>query len=204
MEKTSFIDPNNYFVESKKAIQIVLENEQTLSKQMGIEEKHQLVSSYLKTASNPDEYDALEKLEKELKRKIQFRQFNEPAVPNEYREKVSRNVAIEQSEVNQKLAELVGQLNHHYKHLEKEVLPLIKNIETLERLSLMPVKIDVLLNGEIGENTVFKIEYLLKQLNYSRFGDIANSTLDNLRKAIDGMQKLESTTTITESNRGEK
>lgn len=187
--KTKEIDPNEYFAESKKAIQIVLEKEKLIHKQMKAHEKLALVRKYKNNTGDPGAYDALEKLERELDRKVRFDLLNEPAIPEEHREKVLRNVAVEQLEYAETLNGLKDQLRFHYKYLEDEVLPLLENIAKLERLNYIPNQVDVLLKNEIGEDTIFKVENLIRP--FESGSKLGKHTINSVKQAILNMQKLE-------------
>lgn len=188
---TKSIDENKYFAESKKAIQIAVENERLLGKKMPTVDKLQLARDYKKNTKEPNEYKELEKLEKELEMKIRFNQLNEPAVPEEQQEKIRKNVDIEEQELNKVLNELKAQLRLHYKYVEDEIIPLIVNIEKLEQLSAVPSQIKLLLKAVIGENTAFKVEGLMRGQNYSSNATVARNLIHSLEKSINRMQALE-------------
>ncbi|MFD2118161.1 hypothetical protein ACFSTH_11695 [Paenibacillus yanchengensis] len=191
MEKVELIDVGKYFAESKKVIQIAIEREKLLGKKMPITDKLRLIRDYKKKTNSPDEYEALETLEKELDKKLRFNQLNEPAVPDEYKEKVKRNAVVELQEVNKLLNEFKAQLRFHYKYIENEVVPLIANIEKLERLKAIPVQIEAIIDEEIGENAVFKIENTIRELSHSKNMRISKSINSYLSKAIKSMQEIE-------------
>lgn len=190
MEKPEMIDETQYFTESKKAIQIVLENERLLGKKLKTHDLLQLVKDHKKVTDSVEEFDKLEKLERHLERKIRFNQLNEPAVPEEHQEKIKRNATVEQQEVDKMLDQYRTHLGTHLKYLEDEVIPVLTSIEKLEKLSTIPVLIDKLLTGEIGENTVFKMEYLLRLQNHSQAADRTKNCIRHLKKAAEVMREI--------------
>lgn len=191
MEKMTLIDENQYFVESKKAIQIVLEKESSLEKQLGLREKLQLVKEHKKNTTSPEEYDELEKLEKDLEKKIRFKQFKTPAIPEERKETVKRNVVAEELQVNEKLNELKAELKERITYLENDLLPLIENIHTLERIKGIPHKIDTILNAEIGEGVSFPVRYVLNVQTQSNDELQSKIALKTLKKVLGSLKKIE-------------
>lgn len=204
MGKTKIIDEKKLFVESKKAIQIAIEREKILGKKMRTTDKLELVRDHKVKTKSPDEYEALETLEKELERKLRFNQLNESAVPEEHKEKVKRNAAVELQEVNELLNESILQLKSRYEYLEDEVIPLITNIEKLERLAVIPVQIKAVVDGEIGENTVFSMQHIIRQQNYSKYAEIAKNINAQLNKAIKDMKRLEFSIDFKKIKEGEE
>ncbi|NMO97460.1 hypothetical protein [Paenibacillus lemnae] len=204
MKKVKLIDANDYCVESRKAIQIVLERERTLGKKLKIRDRLELVRKHKNHAKSPDELEALEALEKQLERRIRFKQINERAIPEEHKEKVLRNAAVELQEANKMSDDLKAQISSRYKHLEDEVIPLIASIGDLERIKGAPMQVNFIIDYEIGEDTVFKVENIIRQLGHSQCEKLANDINFHLRKAIEGMKKLERTAGSKTQKEGEE
>lgn len=191
MKKVELIDANEYFVESRKVLQIVTERENVMKKKMKTADKLDLVRKHKTKATSLEEFETLESLEKELDRKLRFNQLKEPAVPEEHKEKIKRNVAVELKEVNELLNKTVDQLKSSYKYLEDEVIPLITNIEKLGRLKTIPAQIETVIDGEIGEHSFLPLGYLTQIHSRSEYAEIAKNINVNLDKAIQGMKKIE-------------
>ncbi|MBP1944634.1 hypothetical protein [Cytobacillus luteolus] len=185
------IDENQYFVESKKVIQLVLDTERNLEKQLKLADKLQLVKQQKSETRSPAEYEELEKLEKELERKIRFDQFNAPAVPKEHKEKVKKNVVVEQLEVDEKLNELKAELKGRIEVLEQELLPLIEGIEKLEDLKRIPNRIDLLLVSEIGERVAIPCSYAMNLVAPSNNQSQSSVAAKDLKKVIQALKKIE-------------
>lgn len=191
METTQLIDENQYFVESKKAVQIVLEREQELGSKLKIQDKLRLVKEQKENTKSIEEYEELEKLEKELERKIRFNQRTEPAVPAEHREKLKRNAAAEQLQADEKLNELKSELKERVEHLEVEIIPLLLSINKLERMKKIPDQIHALLNFEIGEGAPIPASYRIKALTSTRDETQSRKALDGLENVIKTLKKIE-------------
>lgn len=191
MANTNFIDENQYFVESKKAIQIVLEKEALLGKQLKTTERLELVKKYKELAKTDEEYDELEKQERSLGRKIKFNQLNEPAIPEEHKEKVKRNVAVEQLAFDEKLNELKLKLQDQVEHMEKEVLPLLTSIAKLESMKGIPDQIQIIADAEIGEEVPIKLDYRLKLLRTTPEGTRAGVAQKGLTKVLKVLEQIQ-------------
>ncbi len=191
MENMNPIDENQYFVESKKAIQIVLNKEQYLAKQMPTADKLRLLKEHKESTKSPEEYEDLEKLEKELEKKIRFNQLTEPAVPEEYRETLKRNAVVEKLEVDNKLNELKAELKDRIEYLENELVPLIDNIRQLEKMSKIPNQIDAILDLTIGEGAPVTANYRLQLLTQTNDETQAGEAQQALSKVIKSLKKIE-------------
>ncbi|RYI25084.1 hypothetical protein EVU96_25050 [Bacillus infantis] len=191
MKINNVIDPNDFFVESKKAIQVVLSKEELQRKQMKIADKLELVRKSKAHPESLEAYEKLQTLEKELEMKIRFNKYNEAAVPEEYREVVKRNVAVEQLKVAEKANELKAQLKDHIEYLESKVVPLLQSIKELEKLKRIPDQIDIILDGEIGEKVPLPVSYRVKMINAGRDETLSGKVLVDLDKAIKSLKQIE-------------
>ncbi|MRX56725.1 hypothetical protein GJU41_22540 [Bacillus idriensis] len=191
MENMTLIDEKIYYVESKKAIQVVLEREELLNKQMKAMDKLLLVKEQKSKTGSLEEYDGLEKLEKELERKVRFHQLTEPAVPEEYKEKIKRNAVIEQLAADTKSNELKALLKQHIEYLENELVPLIRNINQLEKMKKVPDQINLILDSEIGEGVPFPVYYRLKVFNPTQHETKSRDALLALQETISALKKVE-------------
>jgi hypothetical protein len=191
MENMNLIDETQYFAESKKAIQLVLENEKLLGSKVGLRDKLRLVKESKEHTKSLEEYEALEKQEKELERKIRFNQFTEPAVPVEHREKLKRNAVTEQLEADKKLNELKAELKERIEYLESEVIPLVDSIMKLESMRKIPDQVDMVLNAELGETVPFPLSYRLRVLNQTPDETQAGKALKDLDKVVKALKRIE-------------
>lgn len=191
METKTLVDRNKYFIESRKVLQMILENEERLGKQMKLEDKLQLVKEHRKSTTVREEYEELTKLEQELENKIRFNQFNEPAIPEEHHEKVKRNVYVEQLELDEKANELKLQLKERIEYLESEVLPLLSSIEQLEKMMGIPYQIEAMLGTEIGEKAPYPARYILNTLAPSNDEIQSNKAINSLNSTIDALKKVQ-------------
>jgi hypothetical protein len=187
----TLINENDYFVESKKAIQVVLQHEKRLEKEMKPADKLQLVKERKDETKIPEEFEELEKLEKELERKIRFNQTRVPAIPEKYRKTVKKNAVAEELEVNNKLNELKGELKEKIEYLETEVLPLIDAINKLEAMKGIPKQIDTFLEAEMGEGAPVSMSYVSRILTVSNNEAQSGKAIKKLKGVIDSLKKIE-------------
>lgn len=172
------VDKEKYFTESKKAIQVVLENEKWERKRLSIDDKLRILKEHKDATKSPDEFDELEEEEKRLKRTKRFFGEKELAVPDEHRDKIKRNAEIEQAEVDQKLDELKSKLPGYIDMMEKEVLPLLEDIRDLTGEKLIPYQIDMLTKAYSYDERGYSSPHnLIKLFNKS-------SAEGNVKKAV--------------------
>lgn len=149
MEK--LIDSNDYYVESRKAIDIALAKEDKFHKELTPEERLEVYKRHLKTTNNQEEYMTLKALKDALELKIKFNDTTEPVVPEDAHEKIRKNLEIEQRAAVEKTNELKEQLSKLIDSFEKEVISLVIAIEEMETLKVIPGKIDAILSHEFTE-----------------------------------------------------
>ena len=149
MEK--LIDSNDYYVESRKAIDIALAKEDKFNKDLTPEERLEVYKRHLKTTNNQEEYMTLKALKDALELKIKFNDTTEPVVPEDAHEKIRKNLEIEQRAAVEKTNELKEQLSKLIDSFEKEVISLVIAIEEMETLKVIPGKIDAILSHEFTE-----------------------------------------------------
>ena len=149
MEK--LIDSKDYYVESRKAIDIALAREDKFHKELSPEERLEVYKRHLKTTNNQEEYVTLKALKDALEMKIKFNDTTEPVVPKADQEKIRKNLEIEQRAAVEKTNELKTQLSELLDTFEKEAVPLIIAIEEMETLKVIPDKIDTILSHELRE-----------------------------------------------------
>jgi hypothetical protein len=181
------IDENQYFVESKKAILVVLQNEELLKKQMKPAEKLELVKEYKKKTQSIEEYEKYEKIEKELR----FKKTKVPAVPEEHRKTIKKNAVTEELAVNEKLNEMKGELKEKIEYLEAEVLPLVEAINKLEGMKGIPNQIDALLKAEMGEGVPIEVSQLIKVYHFSNNEVQSAKAIRELKEAVKSLEKIE-------------
>lgn len=173
------IDEKQYFAESRKAIELAIEIERGLYNKLSKKDTLDVLKKRKKETTSMEEYERIEELEKQLEKEIKFDQPI-PLVPDEYREVIKRNVAIEEKEVNKKLLELRKELKKQLPYLKDILLPLVISIRELEKIKSVPGQIDVILRTNFSEQKGFlSAEYLVKQLNR-----------DGNRKLVDGVKEL--------------
>lgn len=157
MKKVELINPEQYFVESRKAVQIALEKERSYYNEMPKQTKLNLLRQRKKETNSIEEYEAIEVLEKQLEKEIKFN-HPIPLVPEEYKETIARNLTVEQAEFNSKLAELKVELKNQLPYLQNVLLPLLINIHELGKLNVVPMNIDFILDFEILDGTGLRAE----------------------------------------------
>lgn len=185
MEKVKLIDPNQYFTESKKAIQIVLEKEKSLFADLPKQDKLNLLRKRKKETNSPEEYDHIEKLEKQLEKEIKFN-FSIPLVPDEYREMLMRNVNVEKAEADKKLKEITADLKNQLPYLQKVLLPLLVNNNELKNMSTIPHHIDTILKFDFQEGRGLRAANLIHQMSGTR----NNQSIKKLKEIIDAIASL--------------
>ena len=184
------INVNDYFIESKKAIQLVLDREQELQRKLKAAERLQLLKEHKKNAKTSEDFEALEQQEKELERKIRFQQLTEPAVPAEHKEKILRNVKAEQLQQAEKLNELKGQLSEQIKYMKENIIPLLKSIHELEAMDEIPNQVDIILDAEIGEGAVLPVNQRMKAFSKREYKPRAGMALLDVQKAVDELGRI--------------
>lgn len=199
MPKT-LVNQNDYFIESKKALQIARDREKDETSKLKTGDLLKLVKKHMESAKTPEEYEELESLEKELNKKIKFNQYYIPAVPSEHTEKLKKNAEAEHQAASKKLSELKSQLKSKIDYLENEVAPLVDGIKKLEQMMNIPEQINVILDSDIGEKAPIRLEGKLRYY-YSKYDNSqsgrAVAELDNLIKrlrSLQGNREVENTT----------
>lgn len=185
------IDKELYFIETKKAISTALQKEKDLLAQMPLEKKLALVQDHLTKTISSDEYDELINQEKEIFRKIRFNQFTEEAIPSEYKNQIKRNVKVEELEAIEKKNELKAELKPHISYIENEVIPLVTAIHELESMGMIPNKLEMLLNANIGEKEPLPISVRTKMFNLSRGEVNAGKGLNSLLQVVNALKQIE-------------
>lgn len=199
MSKT-LVNHNEYFVESKKALQVAREREIEERSKLKTEELLELAKKHKEKAKTPEEYEELGKLEKDLSMKIKFNQYYIPAVPPEHTEKLKKNAEVEHQAASKKLSELKSQLKSKIDYLENEVAPLVDGIKKLEQMMSIPEQINIILDTDIGEKAPLTMEGRLRYY-YSKYDNSqtgrAVAELDKLihrLRVIQGNEEVENTT----------
>ncbi|MCM3637732.1 hypothetical protein M3152_08355 [Sporosarcina luteola] len=202
------INVNDYFIESKKAIQLVLDREQELEKKIKSYDLLQLIKNQKEKAKTPEEYEFLEQEEKKLANKIRFNQLTEPAVPAEHREKIQRNLKVEELQRVEKLNELKGQLTEQIGYMKETLIPLLNSINELEAMEEVSNQIDIILDAEIGEKAVMPVSQRLKPFSKKEYRPRAGIALQDVQKAADELGKItvpiETTGLLSFLKRGKK
>lgn len=155
MEK--LIDSKDYYVESRKAIDIALAREDKFNKELSTEERLKVYNRHLETTNNQEEYVALKALKDALEMKIKFHDTAEPVVPKADQGKIIRNLEIEQRALIEKANELKTQLSKLLDTFEEEAVPLLKAIYDLETLRFIPKNIDIILSHQFEKESSFSL-----------------------------------------------
>jgi hypothetical protein len=186
MEKVKLINKDNYFVESKKAIQVVLEKERSLYNALPKRSTLNLLKKRKEKTGSIEEYERISELEKRLELEIKFNK-SIPLVPGEYKEIIKRNVLVEEAEVNNQLTEMRKELKKQLPYLQNVLMPMLVNIQELKRMQTIPNDIERILTAEFMEGTGIRTEPVI----HSRFELNTDSEsvirMKKLIKAIDSM-----------------
>lgn len=161
------VNKEDYFKESKKLIQVVMDREEYASKRVTAKEELELVRQQQEKTKSPGEYEKLAKREKELELKIRFNNFREPAIPLEHQKTAKRNVAVEQLEASERLNELKAQLNERIEYVENDLIPLLKGIRELEGMMNIPNQVETMITSEIGEGVPIPLSARMKMFSRS-------------------------------------
>lgn len=172
----SLIGEKQYFAESRKAIQVTIEKERALYKDLTRKDKLELLKKRKKETSSIEEYEKIEELEKKLEKEIKFGQPI-PLVPDEYREVIEKNVEVEEKELNKKLQELRTDLKKQVPYLKDVLLPLLLSIHELEKMECVPNQIDVILQSTFNDREGFlTAEYLVNNVSRKRKSRLVEET----------------------------
>lgn len=180
------IDSKDYYVESRKVIDIALARDDQFRKQLTPEERLEVYKRYMDDTKDQKEYHALKALREELEIKIKFHDTYEPVVPKADQGKIIQNFEIEQRVVIEKINELKAQLSEVLDAFEKETIPLLMAIDELESLEYVPFNIDVILSHELREKWDNSIKSRLSMTGMTPFllDRKANERRDLLNKSI--------------------
>lgn len=196
MGNAKSINENEYFVESKKALEIAKEREKAEKAKLNTADLLELTKKHKELAKTPEEYEELDNLEKELRMKIKFNQYHVPAVPPEYAEKIRRNAEVEKSEASKKLDELKVQLKTKIDYLENEVAPLVDDIRKLEQMMNIPDQINIVLDSDIGEKTVIPMSGRLQIFNPKYDGRASVRAVTEMNKLIQRLKDVQGNVTV--------
>ncbi|OKL37608.1 hypothetical protein [Domibacillus mangrovi] len=184
MGKINLIEPNSYFVESKKAIHIALDKEKSLLAEMPKQNKLDLLRKRKKDTNSVEEYEKIEELEKQLEKEIKFRKPI-PLVPAEYKETIQRNVEIEAAELNKQLTELRKELKKQLPYLQDVLLPLLVNVHELKKMRNIPNNINAILDFEfLEEGNFVSANYLVRKINNNE----KNKLVEDLKEIISAIE----------------
>ncbi|RVT56429.1 hypothetical protein [Niallia taxi] len=171
------IDVNQYFAESRKAIQVTIEKERSLYKELTRKDKLDLLRKRKKETNSIEEYEKIEELEKQLEKEIKFGKQPVLLVPDEYKEVIKKNVAVEEKELNKKLLELRNDLKKQVPYLKDVLLPLLLNIHEIDKLKCVPTQIDAILRSTFNDQQGFlTAEYLVNNISRKRKSKLVEET----------------------------
>lgn len=196
MEK--LIDSKDYYVESRKAIDIALAKEDEFQKKMTSKERLKVYNRHLEETKDQEEYKALKVLKDALEMKIKFHDTYEPAVPKADQGKIIRNLEIEQRDAIEKANELKGQLSKLLDAFESEAIPLLIAIDDLEMLRFTPNNIDIILSHRFEEEADISLSFQINISGRSKYQiereaevrrDLLNKSISYFRNATTPMQE---------------
>lgn len=192
------IDSNDYYVESRKAIDIALAKCEQFSKRLTPGERLEVYKRHMKDTKDQEEYKTLKTLKDELEMKIKFHDTYEPVVPKDDQDKIIQNLEIEQRVLIEKTNELKVQLTEVLDAFEKEAIPLLMAIDELELLEYVPFNIDVILSHELREKFDHSMTGRLTMTGMSKSQagrkakarrDLLNNSISYFRNATIPMQE---------------
>lgn len=151
MKKVELINPEKYFVESRKAVQVAIEKEQAFFNGLSKQDKLNLLKIRKEETRSDEEYDAIEASERQLEKEIKF-DHPVPLVPDEYKEMVKRNLDVEESEASEELKKLRKELVNQLPYLQNVLLPLLINIGSLKGVMGISRGVEVILEHSLQES----------------------------------------------------
>lgn len=185
MKKVELIKPEEYFVESRKAVQIALEKERSYYNEIPKKNKLDLLRQRKKETNSVEEYEVIEALEKQLEKEIKFN-HPIPLVPDKYKDMIKKNVEIEAAEHEKKLTELKKELKDQLPYLQNVLLPLLVNIHEMNKMDVVPVNIDTILGFEIHDGNGIRVENrVFKQSKKSK-----SEPIQKIEKVIYAIKKM--------------
>lgn len=146
MTKIKSIDSKQYFIESEKVIQIVVEREEQIHRSLSAKEKLQIAEKLLKKSETREEFDALSEEIKDLGFEIEYDKEMVSAIPEEHQMKIAFNRVHEEEQLNEELKRQKEQLFKLVDGIENAILTTLSNIEELEKRKLIGKKIDIILD----------------------------------------------------------
>lgn len=167
MEKIQPIDPQQFFAETEKVIQIVKERQEDIQRALPSENRLQLAKKLLEDVKSHEEYEQLTKEIKELEFDVKYDKGMVPAIPEEYKTKIISNSAHEEEQINAELKKQKEQLFELIEGLEGPILTTLRNIKQLEKRKLIGKKIDILLDEFIHKDP--RLHNVMGHANYLGF-----------------------------------
>lgn len=167
MIKVQAIDPQQYFVESERVVEIVKERQEEIHRSLSAEHRLEIAKELLKDAKSREEYEQLTKDIKELELEVKYDLGYFPMVPEEHQLKVAFNRVYEEEKLNEELTNQKELLMQLIKGLEKPLSTVLENIENLEKRKLIGTKVDLMLELNIHKDKQFNDFSHINYLSFS-------------------------------------
>lgn len=149
MKKVQLINPDDYFKESEKVIQIVKEREEEVRRSLPAEYKLRMAKETLDDVKSREEFDELNQKIKDLEFEIKYGKDYVPAIPGEYQNKIAFNRVHEEEKIDEEIVKQKETLLELIETMEHSLIDVLRNIENLEKRKLIGKKIDILLDEKI-------------------------------------------------------
>lgn len=197
MTKIKAVNPQIYFVESEKAIQIAKERQEEVKRELPANYKLTLAKELLEDARSREEYEELTKEIKELELELKYDIGYFPMVPEEHQSKIAFNRVYEEEKLDEELAKQKQLLMQLIDGLESPLVTVLKNIEALENRKIIGKKVDAVLDFNIYTDRVASDFYHLAYLTSSAEQIYAAKANQAAEKFFKELKKISLSPTVT-------
>lgn len=163
MTKITLINPDSFFQESEKAIQIINEYEREVKGRLPADYKLKIAKETLEKVKTREDFEELTQEIKNLEFEVRYGEDSTPAVPEEYQHKIAFNRVQEEEQLDQELQKQKELLHELMLSFEEPLINVLENIERLEKRKLIGVTVDSLLEKNIIFNpSIPDVSYFLQ------------------------------------------
>lgn len=197
MTKIKAVNPQIYFVESEKAIQIAKERQEDVKRALPTQYKLTLAKELLEGAKSREEYEELTKEIKELELELKYDKGFFPMVPEEHQSKIAFNRVFEEEKLDEELAKQKQLLMQLIDGLEDSLGTVLNNIEALEKRKRIGKTVDAILDFNIHKDRIANDLYHLSYLTTSAEQIYATKANQAREKFFKELKKISLSPTVT-------
>ena len=147
MKKVELIDASAFLSETEKAVNLLQKRVDDIRTSANPQERLEILKKMLPEVDDFQQFEELNKEKATLEFTIKHAHEIKPIMPDEHREKILSNQAIELADIDEKLNQQYEVLNSYVEELEKNMLPLLINIYQLEERKDISYRLDSYADG---------------------------------------------------------